>query len=451
MTSTLKGCVRAVDGYEIALIGCWISVRCVLPRTATHTSVASNLAIGLPVLVAKHLPLRLCLRKLKRTSSDTDEHLFFVEAHPESLAFENLVSTDAVWPDCDALDLSRVSNYEPLFHLRICSEPDTGRVGLRADINHVLCDGRTAFDILGMFCNVAIFGEDKTVPPCTKLTEFGHRDYFTDAVHETLDALDKAGRMPESWTHIPRGKGRLISGFPEPAIYENVTYRYAFTPVAEYCSRMGRDKGFSVQALLMAAKTRAIREYCGLPDSQELAVYAPTDTRALQWATDANRSISPFFCHAGCNVPVVCGTGSAEGDVCCCAKAMHACASGIDPCLQVMRSARTVDPKTLVFSPDVDTPNTTEDYLVAASSLGNVSRSFPEGCVESGSDIWLGCTYNCSTTFFSLNINGYHAGNVLSILSMRPNTLDPRFAQILHKNLDEIFINVAGSYSLSKI
>ena len=121
MTSTLKGCVRAVDGYEIAIVNCWISVRCVLPRTATRASVASNLATGLPVLVAKHLPLRLSLRKLKRTSTDTDEHLFFVEAHPESLVPENLVSTDAVWPDCDALDLSTVSNVWIFYFLKISS------------------------------------------------------------------------------------------------------------------------------------------------------------------------------------------------------------------------------------------------------------------------------------------------------------------------------------------
>ena len=440
--------VRALDGYEIPTSRCWISVRCVLPRSATSCSVVSNLTSGLPVLVAKHLPLGLSIRMLKRSSADTEEHPFFVKARPESLTPENLVTRDAVWPDCDAMDMPSVSDYEPLFHLRVSCEPGTGRVGLRADINHVLCDGRTAFDLLAMFCNVALFGEDKTVPPCTKLTEFGHRDHFTDAVHDAVDALEKEGRIPESWTHIPRGKGRLIAGFPEPAVYVNTTYRYAYSPITQYCSRMGRDKGFSVQALLMAAKTRAVREYCGLPDSQALAVYTPTDTRVLPWATEVNRSTSPFFCHAGCNVPVVCGTGSAEDDVRCCAEAMHACATGMDPCLQVMRSARCVDPKTLAFSPDTATPNTTEDYLVAASSLGDVTRSFPEGCVESGSDVWLGCTYACSTSFFSLNIYGYHAGDVMSILSMTPSTLDPRFAQVLHKNLDEIFINVAGSHAL---
>jgi len=407
------------------------------------------LKLGLPNLIKKHLPLRLAIQKSK------EGHLFFVHANPSSLEPNVLISTDVEWPDCEALNLGEhprgariAAPDEALFHLRICSNPKTGQVGLRSDINHVLCDGRTAFDLLGMFCNVAIYGTDSSIPPCISLPEFGHKDYFSDVVHDTLSALDKEGRIPDSWTRIPRGLGRLIAGFPEPAVYENLTFRYAFSPIAEFCTKMGRDKGYSVQSLLMAAKTRAIREYCGLPPSKPLAVYAPTDTRSLEWSTEINRS-TPFFCHAGCNVPLVCGTGDILEDIRSCSEAMQSCIKGIDPCLQIMRTSRVIDATTLTISPDLQTPSTTEDHLVAASNLGNVTRFLPD-CNNklSCSDVWLGCTYPCSVQFFSLNIYGYRCADVLSILSMRPNTLDDRFTSILLKNLDEIFINTVGSHKL---
>ena len=84
--------LRPVDGYEIALVGCWLSARCVLPGAQDADAVLAALAAGLAAAQARHFPLRLALR------ANAAGAPFFVWADPASLA-PAAVLARGVWPD----------------------------------------------------------------------------------------------------------------------------------------------------------------------------------------------------------------------------------------------------------------------------------------------------------------------------------------------------------------
>ena len=425
--------LRPVDGYEIALVGCWLSARCVLGGDHDADAVLDALAAGLPAAQQRHFPLRLALR------TNAAGAPFFVWAHPESLAPDAVLSR-GVWPDTAPPDLAALPGvdarapHEALYRVRVCACPDAPRtVALRLEMNHVLCDGRTVFDVLGLFCALAE-GRADPVPPAPRLPAFGHADWFAPEL-----VARAAGPMPASWTRIPRGR-LVAASFPEPAVYRNTVWRCAYAPVRAWC----RAHGATVQAVLMALKTRAFRAYSGLAPATPLAVYAPTDTRALPGATALNRA-SPFFCHAGCSVPLVVGKGGAlVRDIEHCAAAWAAALapdapSRTDACGQVLRSARCVDPHTLRFTPDADSPSPFAMHCVAASSIGDAARTLP-----GARDVLLGVSYPCTPAFYSLNVYAWHTDDELAVLMMHPSTYDPRFVDAFAAEFHD-FVKLVGA------
>lgn len=408
---------------------------CVLPGVQDADAVLAALAAGLAAAQARHFPLRLALR------ANAAGAPFFVWAGPASLA-PAAVLARGVWPDTAPPDVGALPGvgarapHEALYRVRVSARPDAPQtVALRLDVNHVLCDGRTVFDLLGLFCALAA-GRADTVPPAPRLPAFGHADWFAPA----LVARAATGVPPASWARIPRGR-LVAAAFPLPAVYANTVWRCAYAPVRAWCAAHGA----SVQAVLMALKTRALRAHCGLAPAAPLAVYAPTDTRALPGATALNRA-SPFFCHAGCSVPLVVGQGGAlAADIAHCAAAWAAAAAPgaparEDPCVQVLRSAQCVDPHTLRYTPDADSPCPCDMHCVAASSIGDAARALPPGA----RDVLLGVSYPCSPAFYSLNVYAWHTDDELAVLMMHPNTYDPSFVDAFAQQFDD-FVKLVES------
>ena len=232
----------------------------------------------------------------------------------------------------------------PLLRVRVStSAPDgTGaaRCRLRVVASHCIADGRTLGSLFDVF-RACVPGEAPCVLRDTPLGAYGQRANFTDALPAA--ALHA---VPERWARavdlaVP---GPLGAAAAARAAYVEHRWRTPTAPLAAYLA--ARRGTASLQGVLMAVLTRALRRCGGLAPAQPATVWVPADLRASRYATPAFRARA-FFSGNGGLFPLVRGQGDIDADIAHCTAQVRAAAADADGPVHMCLNARARAPPAL--------------------------------------------------------------------------------------------------------
>lgn len=284
--------------YELSAAGLTIAAGCTVEGVSPVEAV-QNLERGFPLMLREFPALRL------RFGKTVDGAAHWVFSHPSELAFAALVATvDA--PDTappQPLPLEE----RPLWRLRVSASTASPNAHFRLLASHSFCDGRTIFDLLGLFVHFATHADAALALPGvpepfrsewerrTRLgtleadvlegTPYGKRGWFTP---ETTAGM--RGTPPSWWRTKPC---RLTPAVAVPSYSVATQWSFPYEPVSAFCKR----NGVTVQGIVGAAHAHAMRVYNNA-DVGEMCVCTPTDTRRYPFTTEEHRR-SAFFGHNG--------------------------------------------------------------------------------------------------------------------------------------------------------
>lgn len=225
----------------------------------------------------------------------------------------------------------------PLARVRVSTAPDGARCRVRIVASHCIADGRTLASLFDVV-RTCVPGE----PPCvlrdTPLGAYGQRANFSAALPEA--ALHA---VPHSWAHavdiaVP---ARLSPEAAAAAAYVEHRWRSPTAPLRAYlAARRGRA---SLQGVLMAVLTRALRRCGGLAPAQPVTVWVPADLRASPYASPAFRTRA-FFSGNGGLFPLVRGQDDIDADIAHCTAQVRAAFAGTDGPVHMCLNALAREP-----------------------------------------------------------------------------------------------------------
>jgi hypothetical protein len=190
-----------------------------------------------------------------------------------------------------------------LFKFVICQLKNK-KTKLTLYVNHVICDGRTIFsifDIIRKIINNETVECDKIED---KLCSFGQLSNYKDI------NPDMYKKVPENWLEISKIKLHLLPKVKTPIHYINQHHIYDYLSISKFT----KENKVSVQAMLTAMITRAVRKFLKLDKSQKIWNNTPCDSRQSKYSTD-NMKKRIFFCGASSAFPEIIGKENLLEDI----------------------------------------------------------------------------------------------------------------------------------------
>ena len=285
-------------------------------------------------------------------------------------------------------------------------------------VNHVICDGRTIFsifDIIKKVINNENIDYDKikdTLCPFGQLANY----------HNINPELYK--KVPENWLNISKTNLHILPKIKTPIQYINKHYIYDYLPI----SKFAKDNIVSVQAMLTAMITRAVRKYLKLDKNQKLWNNTPCDSRSSEFSTETMKK-RIFFCGASSVFPEIVGKDTLIEDIKHCHEQIKISINNLEHIIGIIMLGNCVDKTNFTFKTIEVFPNFNLNPITNSSNIGKVNGNTP----------LFGLCYDCPGEDYSYNIYSYHTDKKLYIMVLKPFDFNKDFDTFVKDEMDLIF------------
>ena len=284
--------------------------------------------------------------------------------------------------------------------------------------NHVICDGRTIFsifDIIKKVINNENIEYDKIKD---SLCSFGQLSNYTNINSDLYE------KVPENWLNISKTKLHILPKIQTPIYYINQHYIYDYLPINKFT----KENKVSVQAMLTAMITRAVRKYLKLDNNQKIWNNTPCDSRPSIYSTE-NMKKRIFFCGASSVFPEIIGKDNLMEDIKYCYEQIKKAVNNLEHIIGILLLGNSIDSKTFKFKMIEGFPNFNLNPITTSSNIGKVNGNTP----------LFGLCYDCPGEDYTYGIYSYHTENTLYIMIIKPINCDVEFDSVVKKEMDLIF------------
>jgi len=403
--------IRPVDGTEFFVSDWYINLADVFPKISAEEfkkRAEENLS-----------KIELFNYALKRING----HLFFIrkpfKMHLEEVEYtedeemENFLKTkDKMIIPYKLIQEKDDKDVQALFSFKICQLQKSNQTKITLSISHAIIDGRSIFIIMDYIRKIingeSIEGNDEQLP------NFGGLERFKDLDESYFEP-------PKNWNEIP--KLQIYPQMKPPFKFVRPHIVYDYKPISKFI----HENGITIQAMLMAAITRSIRQYNNLPKETPIWNTTPCDTRTSPHATEEYKN-RKFFTNIGVMTIKLIGQSNLMEDLKHCMIQLKEAKKKDDGVRQLICASSILDPKTLKFIPMKGFPNQQLQPVVNSTNVGKVNGVFP---ILNSSNNPYG---------FVFSVSSYHTDNHLFITILRPYDFDKTYIDILTEELNKIFI-----------
>jgi len=403
--------IRPLDGSEFILNCFYINVADVFPKFSIEE-------------FKKNAQEELSKIEIFNIATKTiDKHTFYIkkpfQVHVEEVEWNEDEEVDTLLKEQREMPVSYKREFDENGEVLVCysfkiCQLKNDQTKLTFSAVHALCDGRTIFDLFNLVRKV-IKGE-KLEKMDTPLCPFGQKENFHD-----VDKFFARG-PPRLFTDIE--KANLLPPLSEPFDNVVVHYTYDYPPISKFC----KENKVGVQALLMAAFTRATRRFHNFPKEKPLWCHVPSDTRASSLATEEYKN-RKYFCNAGLFYVKVIGQDSLMEDIQHCNSQLRECQKKNEDVVQLVTFGQLINKESLQFIPMVFLPGFHTHAVVTASHIGKVNGNSP-------------LFYFTSMPRFGqyefLNYV-YHTDDKLYLSNFKPKNFDKTYLKYIQEEIESVF------------
>jgi len=401
--------IRPVDGTEFFVSACHINLMDVFPKISTEE---------FKKRAEKELSkIELFNLAFKRING----HLFYIRKPFEMHIEEKEYSEDDEVENYLKYKDDTVYPYEPIFpeddkdvqlliHFKIWQLKTQTKIFV--SVNHAISDGRTIFNIMDYIRQIV---NGKSIEPNTEsLPDFGGLDRY-----KNLD--DSFFESPKNWSEVTTGPVIPISDPPYNYIRPHMIFDYK--PVQKFI----HENGITIQAMLMAATSRAVRRYNKMPKETPLWNQTTVDTRASPYATDEYKK-RKLYCNVGFVYIKLVGQETLMEDLKHCMAQLKAALKRSDDVRQLAICSTILDSKTLNFVPKAGLPTEATHSCFGSSNIGKVKGNIPL------------ITSSNNPRFFVFGVSSYHTEDKLYVPIARPYGYNEEFINMVKEEINKVFI-----------
>ena len=310
------------------------------------------------------------------------------------------------------------NDVQNLFKFVICQLKNK-KTKLTLYANHVICDGRTIFsiyDIIRKIINNECIDYNNIKD---KLCSFGQLSNFKDL------NPDLYKKVSDNWVRISETKLSILPKVKPPIFYINEHFIYNYPAIKKYVI----ENNISVQSMLTAMITRAVRKYLKLDNNQIIWNNTPCDSRASKFSTEEMKN-RIFFCGASSTFPGIKGMSNLLDDIKHCYKEIHNAVNSLEHIIGMILLGNSIDPKdNFKFKMIEGFPNFNINPITTSSNIGRVNGNKP----------LFGLCYDCPGENYSYGIYSYHTNDELYIMIIKPINYDSEFNNFVKSEMDLIF------------
>ena len=244
--------IRPLDGFEFILTSGFLYVTDFFDFIDIE-----NFKNKCNEILAKILPFNYAIKKI-------DNYLFWIKKtfkkileekkYSEIEEYENYLKEESqiIIPGLSLTD-EEEKDVQHLFKFVIC-QLKNNKSKLTLFANHVICDGRTIFSIFDIIRKII---NNETIDLNNikdSLCSFGQASNFKNI------SPDLYKKVPDNWIKISQTKLKILPKIKTPIHYINQHYIYDYMPISKFT----KENKVSIQAMLTAMITRAVRKYLKL-------------------------------------------------------------------------------------------------------------------------------------------------------------------------------------------
>ena len=408
--------IRPLDGFEFILTSGFLYVTDYFDFFDT-TNFINNCNNNL----TKIEPFNYSLKKM-------NNHLFWIKKpfkilieekeYSEKEEYENFLQEESkiIVPGMSLTDPEE-KDILLLFKFVICQLKNK-KTKLTLYVNHVICDGRTIFsifDIIRKIINNEIIEYDKIED---KLCSFGQLSNYNDINPELYK------KVPENWLEISKTKLHLLPKVNTPIHYINQHFIYDYLSISKFT----QENKVSVQAMLTAMITRAVRKFLKLDKNQKIWNNTPCDSRPSKFSNE-NMKKRIFFCGASSVFPEIIGKENLLEDIKYCYQEIKNAVNRLEHVIGILLLGNSLDATSFQFKPIEGFPNFNLNPITTSSNIGRVNGNTP----------LFGLCYDCPGEDYSYGIYSYHTEDKLFIMVLKPINSDKEFDTIVQTEMNLIF------------
>jgi len=404
--------IRPLDGYECVLTGGYLNVIDVFPKFSIE-EFKKKAQENLSKIEIFNYAIKFI-----------DEHSFWIKKpfkiHLEEVEWtedeeiENLLRNEEKTPrPCQNVRYEDEDDVIVCFLFKVC-QLKNDKTKLTFSALHAVSDGRTVFfmyDLLRKVINNEKLEEMKA--PLCSFNQLGNFHDLDPSVYN---------QPPKTWSEI--NELSILPKISGPSSHVTIHNIYDYPPISKFC----KENNVSVQAMLIAMTTRAIRKFHHLPKETPLWNYTPCDARPSPYATETFKN-QKFFCNAGALFPCVVGQNTLLEDIKHCMEKLLESKPKLGNISQILRSGMALDPITLKYTPPEKMPNFHKQAVSISSNIGRINGNNP----------LFYLTMDCPNEFYSFGTHCYHTDKKIYMATIMPINFDKDFKACLKEEMDLIF------------
>ena len=304
-----------------------------------------------------------------------------------------------------------------LFKFVICQLKNK-KTKLTLYVNHAICDGRTIFSIFDIIKKVINNENIELDKIKDTLCPFGQLSNYQNINPELYK------KVPENWLNISKTNLHILPKIKTPIRYINKHYIYDYLPISKFV----KDNLVSVQAMLTAMITRAVRKYLKLDKNQKIWNNTPCDSRPSEFSTETMKK-RIFFCGASSVFPEIIGKDTLIEDIKHCHEQIKISIKNLEHIIGIIMLGNCVDKTNFTFKAIEGFPNFNLNPITNSSNIGKVNGNTP----------LFGLCYDCPGEDYSYNIYSYYTDKKLYIMVLKPVDFNKDFDTFVKDEMDLIF------------
>jgi len=403
--------IRPIDTNELFITNAYLNATDVFPKISTEE---------FKKRAEKNFPkIELFNIAFKKING----HLFFIHKpfklylkeveYTEDEEIENFLKTkDKMIIPYEPIQVEDDKDVQALISFKICQLKKSNQTKITVLISHSICDGRTIFTIMD-YVRKIINGENLERND-EKLSNFCGLERFKN--------LDKSFyESPKSWNEIPYVP--LLPKMKPPFKHVSPHIIFDYKPISKFC----HENGISLQAMVMAAITRAARRYNNLSRETPIWISIPSDLRSSPYATEEYKKCQ-LYCNVGIMYVKLIGQSNLMEDLKHCMAQLKEAKESNDNVRQVVCCTTILDHKTLAFIPSVKFPSQDAQAIINCTNIGKVSGTFP----------LLTPSYDPNVRVFTPFM--YYTEDKLFLVIYRPYNFDQTYIDIIEEEINKVFI-----------
>ena len=321
----------------------------------------------------------------------------------------------------DSIPLSFPLDSNPIWRLHIFNIKEKKETKFKFYSSHALADGRSIFQFLDLFTNIAInqkfsdiFTQAKNIPI---LTSFHKKELFSEEIKNNIS-------MPESWNKLIE-----INLYPKvalPSYIINTQWDFDYPPI----SKALRKINVTPQALLMTIYQRALRKYHkGKIDNLTLGAHTHINCQQTKYSNETFKKM-PFFQTAGVSIIFIEKQENIIDDLIYCKNKLKNELNQRESCICYCYESYLVNEKTLEITIPEKMPNIYKHNLIFVSNLGKV-------CVGK-KNVKFGLKYDVNEDGYWPNLYCFNNNETFSLVFLHPYNIEKNFIDNIHDTAVEI-------------